>query len=299
MINTILLIALLIAANLALFFFLYLQSRLRKKQQTKGLFFQSSVGPIYYQVHGKGKDTLLLLHGLGASSYCWRKLIPLLEKDFRVITCDLWGFGKSTKDHPQNINLDSQASVLIELLDELVADSVSIIGNSMGAHIGFWIAKCYSHRVKRIVAISPATYPKLVPLYIDRFHWVSKWTPFVVNHKLVRMLLLNTIGNPHNIDTEMVEAYLDPYRDPEAHHSFAASLKIIQDERVYNSLTSIETPTLILWGERDRPIQRHVIDDIVSKLPFVELQTHPKSGHSAMEEYPEWCAKLITPFLKS
>ena len=297
--NDIFLILILILSNLALFFFLYWKPRQKRKQQEEGLYFESSQGPIFYQIHGKQKDTILLLHGLGASSYCWRKLIPLLENDFTLINCDLWGFGKSSKENHQSINLDQQMNVLIELLDELKVDQLYIAGNSMGAQIGFWMAKCFESRVKKVVALSPATYPKLVPLYISKARWISNWTPHIISHNLVRSAIINTLGNPHNISSEMVDAYLEPYLDPKSHQCFAGALHIIEDTRVYNSLQGIHTPTLLLWGERDKVIQRHIIEDIAAKMPSVILQTHPKSGHCPMEEHPKWCAEQIIPFLKS
>ncbi|MCJ8275409.1 MAG: alpha/beta hydrolase [Bdellovibrionales bacterium] len=292
-------LAILILANIGFFFFLYWQPRKRRKKQAQGLFFESSKGPIFYQVHGKKRNTVLLLHGLGASSYCWRKLIPLMEKEFRVITIDLYGFGKSHKDSPFDIGLDDHATIIKELLDELDVGYTHVVGNSMGAHIGFWLAKRFPHRIGKLVALSPAAYPKLVPEYIKKMKWISNWTPWVVNHNVVRGMLINVLGNPHNIDTEMVENYLEPYLDPKAHVSFAAALQVIEDERVYNSLISIDHHVLTLWGERDKVIPRNVINDIITQLPYVELKTHPKSGHCPMEEHPDWCAELIAPFLKS
>lgn len=294
-----LLFIVLILANLALFFFLYWQPRKRRKKEEKGLFFDSIKGPIYYQVNGKKKETLLLIHGLGASAYSWRKVIPLLENDFKVITIDLWGFGKSSKDAPLDMDIDEHLQIIEDLLDYLHVDKVHVVGNSMGAHIALWMATQLPERVDKVIAISPASDPRLVPQYIRRMKWISNWTPLVVNHNMVRRMLLNVLGNPHNIDTEMVEAYLEPYLDAKAHLSFAASLKVIEDDRVFNSLPTIKKPVLTLWGERDRVIPRKVINKIVAQLPSVELKTHPKSGHCPMEEHPEWCAENIISFIQT
>ena len=45
----------------------------------------------------KGKPVVLLLHGEPSWSYLYRKMIPLLSDEFRVIAPDLIGFGKSDK----------------------------------------------------------------------------------------------------------------------------------------------------------------------------------------------------------
>jgi len=52
---------------------------------------------IRYFEEGTSTNTLLLLHGLGASAERWENVIPLFAKKFRVIVPDLIGFGYSDK----------------------------------------------------------------------------------------------------------------------------------------------------------------------------------------------------------
>ncbi len=52
---------------------------------------------IRYFEEGTSGDTLILLHGLGASAERWESVIPLFAKKFKVIVPDLIGFGYSDK----------------------------------------------------------------------------------------------------------------------------------------------------------------------------------------------------------
>jgi pimeloyl-ACP methyl ester carboxylesterase len=52
----------------------------------------------YYEESGKG-EPICLLHGFSASSHTWRKIVPVLSKDFHVYALDLKGFGKSDKPY--------------------------------------------------------------------------------------------------------------------------------------------------------------------------------------------------------
>ena len=52
---------------------------------------------IRYLEEGSSKNTLILLHGLGASAERWESVIPLFAEKFRVIVPDLIGFGYSDK----------------------------------------------------------------------------------------------------------------------------------------------------------------------------------------------------------
>ncbi len=52
---------------------------------------------VRYLEEGTSKESLLLLHGLGASAERWEDVIPLFAKNYRVIVPDLIGFGYSDK----------------------------------------------------------------------------------------------------------------------------------------------------------------------------------------------------------
>ena len=52
---------------------------------------------IRYLESGNSKETIVLVHGLGASAERWEYVIPLFNKYFRVIVPDLIGFGYSDK----------------------------------------------------------------------------------------------------------------------------------------------------------------------------------------------------------
>ena len=60
-------------------------------------FLQVDGNKIRYLESGDSKQTLVLVHGLGASAERWDQVIPLFEDNFRVVVPDLIGFGYSDK----------------------------------------------------------------------------------------------------------------------------------------------------------------------------------------------------------
>ena len=52
---------------------------------------------IRYLETGHSKNTLVLVHGLGASAERWLNVIPIFSKEYTVIVPDLIGFGHSDK----------------------------------------------------------------------------------------------------------------------------------------------------------------------------------------------------------
>ncbi len=273
--------------GLALYF-----DRRRPQKKVEGLYFNSSVGPIFYNIEGKKGPFVLLIHGLGGSSYSWRHITTELSNHYRVVTFDLWGFGNSSKSLNKDMTLDNQCSVISELIHYLKIESFHIVGHSMGAQIGIWM-KLQDERVQNLVAITPAAHPNLVSNWFTRFKWIARWTPLVLTPNMIRNFLVKDLSDPASVTDEIVEAYYSPYLNPDAHKTFAAALGIIKDDRVYRHLDRLKGDTLVLWGANDPVIPKKLARKMSEKLSPENMKTHPWSGHLLMEEDPLWLVKQI------
>ena len=69
---------------------------------------------IYVGDTGKGFP-LVLVHGFLGSSKMWEPQIEVLKKNYRVVTPDLPGFGKSNKAKPYN-NIYDMAQTILDCL---------------------------------------------------------------------------------------------------------------------------------------------------------------------------------------
>jgi len=71
---------------------------------------------LWAEESGQG-DPVLMIHGLGATTYSWRYLIPDLARNHRVIAVDLKGAGKSDKPIDGEYGILDQAAVLKTVVD--------------------------------------------------------------------------------------------------------------------------------------------------------------------------------------
>ena len=276
----------------------YIYRAKKPKVASEGLFFESHRGPIFYTIQGQG-PSLLMVHGLGASSYCWRHNVENLQKDFRVITVDLWGFGRSSKKRTSEMGLDDHVKILIDLMDDLKIQHFHLLGHSMGGHICLWLARQYPGRVEKLVAVAPASHPKIAPVGLRKLAWIAHWTPLIVNRRFIRTALQREIKDPSLITDEVIDAYLSPYLDPDSHHSFAAAIAVLNDRRVYKQLEHIKCPVLLLLGKKDRVVKLKTIEQIHKRLPNSQLHTHETCHHLPMEEDPSWINDEVRAYLKS
>ena len=89
----------------------------------------------YIDTGESDKDTLLIIHGYGSSSYDYHKIINDLKENYRVIIPDLVGFGLSSKPTNFYISMVNQAEILINLLVDLKVDNLSIITQGFGSSV--------------------------------------------------------------------------------------------------------------------------------------------------------------------
>src|SRR5438105_3941829 len=90
---------------------------------------------VHVNITGSGLHTLVLIHGFSDNLSTWRRLVPALALNHRVIAIDLPSHGLSTRAwrHPL---LDSYADVVEEILNAYdVREPVSLVGNSMGGAV--------------------------------------------------------------------------------------------------------------------------------------------------------------------
>lgn len=281
-----------------LFALAYFRKRV-KQSAISGRFFDSSQGPLYYEIHGTKGPFVVCIHGLGASSYCWRHVAAKLSEEHRVLVMDLWGFGHSTKFKASEMNLDRQIELINELLDDLQINKFHILGHSMGGHLALWYSYLFPRKVIKLMTVAPAAHPVLAPARLKGMSWVANWTPWLLNRSVIRRVLKKIIINHSIITDKMVEAYFQPYQDPNAHLAFAAGIKMIADPRVFQNLSHIENEVLILWGEKDRVIDSHVIEEILQKLKKPVLISSPRSGHMPLEDDHNWISEQLLLYLKS
>lgn len=95
----------------------------------------------------------VLVHGSFHGSWCWRRLVPLLESGgHEVTTPDLPGSGVDTAP-PENADLASYATRIAAAIDN-VKGPVVLVGHSMGGIVASQVAEWRAHRIAASVYIN-------------------------------------------------------------------------------------------------------------------------------------------------
>ena len=108
---------------------------------------------IHYEVYGEGPP-ILLHHGFTRCGAHWKECgyVDALAENYRVITIDALGHGKSDKPHEVSpYALPSRAADVIAVLDAAGVDRVIYWGYSMGARTGFAVCQLYPERIAAFI----------------------------------------------------------------------------------------------------------------------------------------------------
>lgn len=102
--------------------------------------------PIYYNDQGHGK-VVVLLHGFLESSSMWKDLVEELEANYRVITIDLLGHGK-TGCLGYIHTMEMMADAVVSVLGHLTIEACVFIGHSMGGYVALALAEAFPEKVR-------------------------------------------------------------------------------------------------------------------------------------------------------
>lgn len=262
---------------------------------------------------GKGKETLLFVHGLGSNASFWKENLNAFEKEYRVIAVDLPGFGASSKANV-TAQMGDFALTLVQFLDVLKLSKVTYIGLSMGGQIGITMALHHPNRIERLVLVSPAgieTFTDSEKTLLRNFMTVK--SVMEANEQAV------TASVALNFDTWNAEKFgwlvtqRMAWKGRADFQGYAlANEKAVSgmlDGPVFNRLGQLKPPTLVLYGRGDKMIPNRYLHPKLTTvsiaasaqeaIPHAIVELLDGGGHLLQLEQPERFNQRVLTWLKT
>ncbi|MES2776755.1 MAG: alpha/beta hydrolase [Bacteroidota bacterium] len=170
---------------------------------------------IRYTITGKGKTTLLFVHGSYMDQSCWNEQVAFFSSDYTVVTMDLPGHGHSGLER-NHWSTQGFAEDVIVLINDLRLKNVILIGHSLAGAINLMAATQYPEPILGFIGIDtfknagmplPAEYQNQTQTILQNLKISFENT----NEQYARMALL-TANTPAEIVEKVVDAYRDAYQ---------------------------------------------------------------------------------------
>ncbi len=118
------------------------------------------IDELAYFDEGKGRQTILLIHGFGEDHGVWKNQIEFLSAHYRIIAPNLPGVHCKPLaiHHSQAPSIRMYVEVLHELMHHLGIEQYFIVGHSMGGYIGLSFADYYINHVQGLLLLHSTTY---------------------------------------------------------------------------------------------------------------------------------------------
>lgn len=248
------------------------------------------------------KETVILLHGIPTWSYLYSAVIPLIEDRVRVIAPDFIGHGWSDRRDLMDRSIETQARMVLALMDALDLDRVHLVGHDTGGGVGLILAVDAPERLKSLTlsnAVAYDSWPIDDMIQLGDPRWRGKASSDIA--EFVRAGLADGITREERLTTTWTEGIVAPYADAEGALSLirnAAALNTNHTSALTPFLSGISTPTLLLWGVDD-PWQ--TFDDALRlhrDIPGSKLVAVERSSHWLPQDAPEEFAGALMSFIE-
>jgi 3-oxoadipate enol-lactonase len=243
-----------------------------------------------YDVAGAG-PTVVLLHSMVCDRRMWDPQVPVLvEAGFRVVRCDLRGFG----DTPAPDRSTSDADDVVELLDALGAPRFALVGASGGGRVATEIAAGRPERVTDLVLLCTARAGHQPSAELRAFG--------------AREDLLLEAGDIAGATRLNVDMFLGPAADGATRERVrrmqqrAFEVQLAAEEfpplRTAPDPAAVTARTLLVSGAHDVIDFRQIAAQLADLIPAARLVELDWAGHLPSMERPDAVNPLLLDFLR-
>ncbi|MCP4936370.1 MAG: alpha/beta hydrolase [bacterium] len=262
---------------------------------------------LHYKETGKG-DPVLLLHGLGASSYAWRYVTPELAKTHRIIALDLKGFGQSDKPRDDKYSLFDQAELVDKFIRKHKLKRLTLVGHSFGGGIAMALAikdqKRRKPRLKKLILIDSISYKQEIPwgIALMRTPIISELgIALIPSETQMKIALQFAYHDNSKIPPDAPREYAKQISSPEGKYALlrtAAQLLPENIEQFTEKYSDLKIKTLLIWCRRDGIVPVAYGKRLYNNLPNARMHILPECVHLPQEELPQLTSKLMSNFLR-
>lgn len=246
---------------------------------------QAAVGQLGYEAAGDpSAPTVVLLHGVGTTSWMWRRLVADLADDLHVVTIDLPGHGASARTAwTSTANTASRVAELARRVGR--GSSVHLVGLSLGGYVALDLAAGHPE----LVASATASGVNVLPFPRPR---LMRAAGRLLSPVMTSGVMLRANARALDVPAEDFEGYAAAARSM-ARGTFSAVGGELMDYSLPVTAGSSSSCVLAVAGGDEQPLILQSLPHIAAAFPRGTARVAPGVGHAWNGQAPELFAATV------
>jgi len=241
---------------------------------------------LYHELHGSpDAPPLILLEGMGGDIPGWRRNIPVLAQELRVIAYDFRGNGNS--DEPSGpVTMATFVEDTLAVLDALGVERAHVYGQSFGGMVGQELALATPERARTLILGCTHAGPR---------HALRAETSKVPKGEPWRSMYAPGFpdANPEHVAEDLRIGAAQP-RHPEGGRRQWEAMQAFDS---YDRLPTLRVPTLVIHGTEDQAVSVENAGLLAERIPGAELRLIEGAGHLYHSERAEEADAAVLDFV--
>ena len=259
---------------------------------------------ICYHAVGRG-EALILIPGFASGAWSWFRQTKELSKDFRVVTFDPHGIGKSRarggETDLKNLSMRTFVEDILRLLDFLKTEKAHIVGASFGGFVAQEFALRFPERLNKLIlactTAGGANHVKPSIEVLRSFAPDASLSPGEHIRRFLRPAFTDEFNRQHADEIERICQMREANEVAEA--VYLAQLQTAFGFDSGDKIGAIETETLILTGDKDSVVPMENSLNLAGKLPNATLKIIENGSHLFFIENADEFNRLVREFCQN
>ncbi|MGE6565328.1 alpha/beta fold hydrolase [Pseudomonas hunanensis] len=246
-----------------------------------------------YRLQGRGPRPLVCIHGVGSYLEAWDAVASHLVEDFRILTFDLRGHGRSSRVYGR-YEIDDFVGDTLALAAHVGFETFDLAGFSLGGLIAQRLALQHPHRLRRLAllaTVSGRTREERTRV-LERLAALQEGERGS-HHDASLSRWLSEDFQARNPELIACLRQRDAENDPQC---YAAAYRVLAETDYGGFIDQIQVPTLIATGEQDQGSNPRMATFMHECIPGSRLEILPGLRHSILIEAPQQVAGLLHEF---
>lgn len=255
-----------------------------------------------------GGEPVVCLHGVPASAFLYRKLLPELERrELRGITFDFPGLGFADRPPSFDYSWSGLARWAIDAVDALALGRFHLVVHDIGGPIGFELITRIPGRVASLTVLNTITRPASFkrPWAMEPFAHRGIGELYLRSlHPLLFERLMRIQGVATPVPSAELRAYVPLLKQVDGGRAFLRIMRGFErtrefEDRTLMALRQREFPAALAWGEGDSGLRIDDHGEQAREVLGLDEIMRLKGKHFVPEDAPAEIAGIVRDLVGS